>query len=153
MSEIKEKTEKKEKFFSIPQTELTSFRGYYPDECSEKWTNDKDINEVMVDTLGYIPLDKQVQRLIEAGENLIVTRLKEGTYSNDFDDNEFHESPLDDLALLSYDELVNLQKETKSNFYTKKAVLSKLIKDKKEIIDNLVKDEKNNNDSETKKEE
>lgn len=97
----------------------------------ESWTSNKNANQRCTETLGYVPLEKQVKRLIEAGENLVVTRLKEGTFSNDEGDEEFHDNPLDDISRLSYDELVNLQKQTSENFYIKKAAISKLIKDKK----------------------
>lgn len=97
----------------------------------ETWTDNVDLNVQVTETLGYVPLAKQVERLIEAGESLIVTRLREGTYSNEEGDEEFHDNVIDDLSLKSYDELVKLQRETANNFYIKKAALSHMIKQKK----------------------
>lgn len=97
----------------------------------ETWTDNEELNVQVTETLGYVPLDKQVERLIEAGESLIVTRLREGTYSNDEGDEEFHDNYVDDLSMKSYDELVKLQRETADNFYIKKAALSHMIKAKK----------------------
>lgn len=97
----------------------------------ETWTDNEEINVQVTETLGYVPLSKQVERLIEAGESLIVTRLREGTYSNEEDDEEFHDNYVDDLSMRSYDELVQLQRETSDNFYIKKAALSHMIKVKK----------------------
>lgn len=97
----------------------------------EIWTDNPELNEQVTETLGYVSLDKQVERLIEAGESLIVTRLREGTYSNEEGDEEFHNCVVDDLSMKSYDELVKLQRETADNFYIKKAALSHMIKQKK----------------------
>lgn len=101
----------------------------------ENWTDSEEKNVQVTETLGYVSLDKQVERLIEAGESLIVTRLKEGTYSNEEGDEEFHDSPVDDLSTLSYNELVKLQNDTADNFYIKKAALSHLIKQKQKEED------------------
>lgn len=100
-----------------------------PVSPSEGWTADESVNKVMVDTLGYIPLEKQVQRLIEAGENLLVNRLSDGYYSNS-DTEEFVISPLDDIGTKTLDELYELQKSTAENFHIRKAVINKFVKDK-----------------------
>lgn len=97
---------------------------------AEEWTTNEEVNVEKTDTLGYIPLAKQVERLIQAGEDLVYTKLREGTYSNDENDTEFHDNLLDDFALRSLDELENMYNETQDNFYTKKALLSKVIRDK-----------------------
>lgn len=98
----------------------------------EKWTRSEELNEIRVETLGYIPVNKLVERAIQAGEDLVLTRLKDGTYSNEEGDDEFHDSPLDDIGTRSLDELYELQRSTAENFYTKKAILNAQIRQKKE---------------------
>lgn len=98
----------------------------------EMWTEADDLNPKMVETIGYVPIEKLIERSIQAGEDLVFARLKEGMYSNEEGDNEFHDSPFDDISLLSLDELQNLQRETADNFYTKKALLASVIRQKNE---------------------
>lgn len=104
----------------------------FPVNAFELWTQSDDLNPKMVETLGYIPIEKLIERSINAGEDLVLARLKEGMYSNEEGDEEFHDSPLDDISLLSYDELQNLQRETADNFYIKKALISSMIRQKNE---------------------
>lgn len=103
-----------------------------PMKAVEMWTESDDLNPKMVETLGYVPIEKLIERSIQAGEDLVFSRLKEGMYSNEEGDNEFHDSPFDDISLLSLDELQNLQRETADNFYTKKALLASMIRQKNE---------------------
>lgn len=97
---------------------------------AETWTEEEELNPKMTETLGYVPIEKIVERAIQAGENIVLTRLREGTYSNSEDDEEFHDNPLDDLSSMGIDELQNLQRQTAENFYIKKAALASLIREK-----------------------
>lgn len=90
----------------------------------ERWTENKDVNVRVTEELGYVPLSKQVERLMQAGEDLIYTKLAEGTFSNDEGDEEFHDSFFDDISSKSYDELQKMYLDTKENFYQKRAVIA-----------------------------
>lgn len=90
----------------------------------ERWTENKDVNVRVTEELGYVPLSKQVERLMQAGEDLIYTKLAEGTFSNDEGDEEFHDSFLDDISSKSYDELQKMYLDTKESFYQKRAVIA-----------------------------
>lgn len=90
----------------------------------ENWTLDKELNNRVTDELGYIPVSKQIERFMQAGEDLLYTKLADGTFSNAEDDEEFHDSFLDDISSKSYDELQNMFLKTKENFFSKRAIIA-----------------------------
>lgn len=90
----------------------------------EKWTLDKELNNRVTDELGYIPVSKQIERFMQAGEDLLYTKLADGTFSNEEGDEDFHDSFLDDISSKSYDELQNMFLATKENFFSKRAIIA-----------------------------
>ena len=129
---VKDKIEDGESFYEI-SCECRPFKTivYGTPVCrSETWTEDNELNKKMTETLGYVPIEKMVERAMQAGENIVLTRLREGTYSNEEGDEEFHDNPLDDFSSMGIDDLRNLQRLTAENFYIKKAAIASLIREK-----------------------
>ena len=78
----------------------------------ENWTDDKTKNKSNTSTVGYVPLVKRVNALLQAGENLESMRASYYGLDSDSDDDEQFESDFVDVS--QYDSKLELLADVKN---------------------------------------
>lgn len=83
-----------------------SYLGFY-----ESWTDNKEANKSNTSTIGYVPLVKRINSLLEAGENLESMRAAYYGLDADEDDEEQFDSDIIDVS--QYDSKLELLTDLK----------------------------------------
>lgn len=83
------------------------YAGYY-----ETWTDDKEKNKSNTSTVGYVPLVKRVNALLQAGENLEAMRASYYGLDSEADDDEQFDSDVIDVS--QYDSKLELMSDIKN---------------------------------------
>lgn len=78
----------------------------------ETWTDDKETNKSNTSTVGYVPLVKRVNALLQAGENLEAMRASYYGLDSDTDDDEQFDSDVIDVS--QYDSKLELMADVKN---------------------------------------
>lgn len=78
----------------------------------ETWTDDKKTNKSNTSTVGYVPLVKRVNALLQAGENLEAMRASYYGLDADSDDDEQFDSDVIDVS--QYDSKLELMADMKN---------------------------------------
>lgn len=75
-------------------------------DVSEAWTMDEERNKSVTSTVGYVPLEKRINALLQAGENLELMRNE--FYGVEDDDDDY-----DDEMVSDYDSKIELTRSIK----------------------------------------
>lgn len=78
----------------------------------ETWTDDKEKNKSNTSTVGYVPLVKRVNALLQAGENLEAMRSSYYGLDSEADDDEQFDSDVIDVS--QYDSKLELMSDIKN---------------------------------------
>mgnify|MGYP007069870760 CR=1 FL=1 len=102
----------------------------------ENWTDDEEKNKSNTSTVGYVPLVKRVNALLQAGENLESMRASYYGLDSDTDDDEQFEADIVDVS--QYDSKLDLMADVKSaeKRISKKLKSNRATKGAKSVVGN-----------------